>query len=110
MGKVFKWLILLGLLGGLGWVGFRWYRAQATSVEAFRLIPPDAIYVISTEDPMGSWKQISESGLWRHLHGNAYFASLTASVNNLDSLVHKNDLLFNLIGTRALIVSAHMTD
>jgi hypothetical protein len=111
MVKVIKWVIALGILGAMGWIGLKWYRAQqmSISIEAFHLIPSDAIFCIASDHPIESWKEIAGSGAWGHLQKNAYFAALTASANSLDSLIHQNDLLFGLIGARALMVSAHMT-
>ena len=108
MVRLLKWVVILGLLAGGAWVGWKWYNAQEASEDAFGLIPPDAIYCISTTDPIKSWKDISGSRAWGHLQKNGYFASLTASANALDSLIHENDLLFELIGSRALVASAHM--
>jgi hypothetical protein len=109
MRKILIWIVVLGVLGTAGWVAFKWYRVQGIPEDAFSLIPQDAIYCIATDDPIERWKQISSSGTWSHLQKNAYFAALTASANNLDSLIHENGLLVDLIGPRALIVSAHMT-
>jgi len=110
MWKFIKWFVAISVLVGLGWVTFKWYTSRSNiSIEAISLIPPDAIYCITTDDPINAWKEISGSGTWAHLQGNTYFASLTSSVNKLDSLIRGNDLLFDLIGSRSLIVSAHMT-
>jgi hypothetical protein len=106
--KYFKWILLLALLGGAGWVVWKFYSAKGTAGEALNLIPDDAIYAIITDDPIGAWKKISSTNTWGHLQNNAYFASLTSSANSLDSLIHDNEMLFDLIGTRSLIVSAHM--
>src|SRR5688572_1211082 len=109
--KFLKWFILLVFLGGIGWFGFNWYRAQQhTLPEAtFGSIPDNAVYFIATADPFNSWKEISSSGAWIHLQRNPHFAELTSSVNSLDSLIRDNDLLFRLVASRAVVVSAHMT-
>ena len=110
MWKLVKWIIALAFVAGAGWVTVKWYTNRSTiSIDALSLIPPDAIYCITTDNPIDAWKQISGSGMWTHLQGNSYFASLTSSANKLDSLIRDNDLLFDLIGSRSLIVSAHMT-
>ncbi len=109
MGKFLKWVFILVILGAAGWMGYKWYLARANASDAISLVPSDAIYFISTRDPIKSWKQISESRAWSYLQKNAYFSSLTASANSLDSMVRQNDLLFDLIGSRSLIASAHMT-
>lgn len=107
--KIFKWIIILGLLGGGGWVAWKFYSAQGIAGEAIALIPDDAVYAIITDDPIGSWKKVSATQTWGYLQTNAYFASMTSSANSLDSLIQDNSVLFDLIGSRSLIVSAHMT-
>lgn len=78
------------------------------SSDAFSLIPPNAIYLFETETPIESWKTISSSAQWQHLQKNSYFASLTSAANSLDSQINDNSLLFELIGSRSLIVSTHL--
>jgi hypothetical protein len=109
--KFLKWIIVLVFIGGIGWFGFNWYRAQQQTLPeaTFSLIPDDAVYFLATADPFNSWKEISSSGAWSHLQHNPHFAKLTSSVNNLDSLIRDNDLLFKLLASRAVVVSAHMT-
>jgi hypothetical protein len=106
--KLFRWVIILALLGGGGWVAWKFYSAKGIAGEALNLIPDDAIYAIITDDPIGAWKKISGTQTWAYLEGNEYFASLTGSANSLDSLIKDNEMLFDLIGSRSLIVSAHM--
>ena len=108
--KVIKWVFLLSVLGGIGWIGYQWYSHEsALSVDAWSYIPRDAVYCITTDDPVEAWKQIAGSNTWSHLQSNPWFAELTSSANSLDSLIRDNDLLFDLIGSRSLIASAHMT-
>lgn len=106
--KLLKWIVILALLGGGGWFAWKFYSAKGVAGEALNLIPDDAIYAIITDDPIAAWKKISGTPTWSYLEGNAYFASLTSSANSLDSLIQDNSMLFDLIGSRSLIVSAHM--
>jgi hypothetical protein len=110
MWKIIKWFIAFSVLGIAGWITFKWYtNTSDISVEAISLIPADAIYCITTDSPINAWREISGSGTWGHLQTNTYFASLTSSANTLDSIIRDNDLLSDLIGSRSLIVSAHLT-
>src|SRR5687767_5905767 len=111
MKKFLKWVFILGFLGGIGWVAFKWYTAQKQTLPeaTFSLIPDDAVYFLATGDPFNSWKEISSSAAWSHLQRSPHFAELTSDINNLDSLVRENDLLFELVASRAVVVSAHMT-
>src|SRR5689334_4256282 len=109
MRTLFKWLFALLIFAGIGWVVVKWYMAQdEISVEAMTLIPADAIYCITTDNPIDTWKQVAGSKAWMHLQKNNYFAALTSSANSLDSLIRDNSLLFDMIGSRSLMVSAHM--
>ncbi|GHN02999.1 hypothetical protein WSM22_44880 [Cytophagales bacterium WSM2-2] len=109
MGKIIKWTVLLVVVGGIGWVVWKWYSAKGISGDAFSLIPPDAIYCVATSHPIKMWKDVSESNTWQHLQKNSYFAKLTSSADGLTNLVKGNDLLVKLVGSTALIASAHMT-
>ncbi|HNP78485.1 MAG TPA: DUF3352 domain-containing protein [Cyclobacteriaceae bacterium] len=109
MGKFIKWTLILGFLVGAVWFAYQWYTTRATAENALGLVPEDAIYVITTPDPIKGWKDISGSKMWTHLRTNAYFAKLTASTDHLDSMVRQNDILLSLVGAHRLLVSAHMT-
>lgn len=111
MKKFLKWVTALAIVGGIGWVVFKWYSAQQQTLPeaTFSLIPDDAVYFIATADPFNSWKEISSSAAWSHLQRNPHFAELTSDINSLDSLIRDNDLLFELLASRAVVVSAHMT-
>ncbi len=106
MRKALKWLVAIAILGGGGWVAYQWFRATESS-DVTSLIPSSAIYCVATNHPIESWKEISGSSAWRHLQSNAYFSSLTSSVNSLDSTIRDNDFLFRMIGSRELWASAH---
>lgn len=107
--RVFKWIFISCILGIAAWITFQWFNSKGISSEALTYVPADAVYYLTTDDPIKSWKTISGSSAWSHLQQNEYFAALTASANSLDSIIHKNNLLFDLIGSRSLMVSAHMT-
>jgi hypothetical protein len=109
MRRLLKWLFVLLLVAVTGWVFAKWYLSRdEISFEALSLIPSDAIYCLTTDDPIGTWKEISGTQTWSHLQKNNYFATLTSSANRLDSLIRDNELLFDMIGSRSLMVSAHM--
>src|SRR5689334_13409315 len=109
MRKVIKWAVPLVIVGGIGWVAWKWYGAKGISGDAFSLIPADAIYCIATNHPVKMWKEVSESNTWQYLQKNSSFAHLTSAAEDLTSLVKGNDLLVNLVGSTTAIASAHMT-
>jgi hypothetical protein len=106
--KALKWIFILLTLGAVGYFSWRWFNPGDEAPAALTLVPPNAIYLFETRTPIESWKTISGSAQWRHLQKNSYFGSLTSATNSLDSLIRDNDLLFNLIGSRSVVVSAHM--
>jgi hypothetical protein len=106
--KFFIWILVIAGLGAAAFFGYRWYREENADLSGLTLVPEHAVYVIETDSPIDSWKTISGSLQWKHLQKNQYFASLTSSINALDSMVHDNELLFELLGSRAVMVSSHM--
>ena len=64
MKRLLKWTILLVIVGGIGWLAWKWYAAKGISGDAFSLIPPDAIYCIATSNPVKMWREVSESNTW----------------------------------------------
>lgn len=111
MKKVILLVFILLVLGAIGWIAFTWYRIQQQTLpeEALSLVPCDAVYFIATSDPLNSWNEIAHAAAWNHLQHNAYFAELTSSVNKLDSLIRDNEVLSDLVASRTVIVSAHMS-
>lgn len=106
--KKLLWGLLLALLCGLGYSIYTFVIAPTKSLQPIYVIPKDAIYFMETEEPIENWAQISSSTLWNHLKGNSYFSELTENANSLDTLFHENKRLFELLGSRSLMVSAHM--
>ncbi len=110
MWKIIKWLVILSVVAGAGWFAYQWQRDPGVaSSNAFAFVPADAVFCITTDDPIAAWRKVSDSHTWGHLQGNAYFASIGSSINHIDSLMRENPLLFELIGSRSLVMSAHMT-
>ena len=107
--KIVKGIILLVILGGIGWVGWKWYGAKGIPEEAFGYIPADVIYCVAIDDPIDTWKTVFNSNMWRHLQTNTYFAALTRSINSADSLVKRNEVISDMVGSQPVLVSAHKT-
>lgn len=102
--------MMVASLGVAGWLGYEWFTGRGVVSDGMlALIPPDAVFCVATDDPVRVWRRLADSRSWHHLQGNEYFASLTASVNSVDSMMRRNQTLFDLLGSRAMAVSAHMT-
>ena len=106
--KFLKWILLIAILSAGAFFAYRWYRQDVADLNSMSLVPANAIYIFETNNPFESWQAISNSAQWRHIQKNNYFASLTSSVNSLDSIIHDNNLLSSIIGSRSVLVSAHM--
>lgn len=103
------WLVLLALLASSGsYLAYKFYFEETQNLNAIYLVPKDAVYVVSSEDPIGNWKEIRKSALWQHLRTNAYFAELTKSANTLDTLLNDNQRFFDFLGAKRILVSAHV--
>jgi len=101
-------IIILGvLLSILGYFSYKYYFQNIKNLNSIYLIPRDAIYFVSSEKPIQNWKIISTSKTWQHLQTNAYFAKLTSSADSLDRILKENANLFDFLGNKKLVISAH---
>jgi hypothetical protein len=108
MGKRILWLLLI--LGSIGAGLYYWFFITPDkNISSFYLIPKNAMYVIETNTPIESWKRLSKSEIWKFLKKQDYFADIGQNANYLDSLINDNSILFDLFGSRDLIISAHKT-
>ncbi|QEC51642.1 uncharacterized protein DUF3352 [Anseongella ginsenosidimutans] len=73
------------------------------------LVPRDAIFILETDEPVESWKTFSNSEMWQFMKGYPPFAEIAASAGSLDTVLQENRRLFDLIGSRNLMISAHIT-
>jgi hypothetical protein len=75
---------------------------------ALQLLPKNAVFIVETDEPVATWQKISNSKIWHHLRKQPYFAALTESANSLSQLIETNPELFNLLGSRTIVSSAHV--
>ncbi len=71
------------------------------------LIPPDAAYIIESEDPFGAWDKIVNSEVWNFLKSNELFSDIKKDVESIDSVISSKRFLLRLFGKRKIIISSH---
>ena len=108
MKKIILWIVFISLAIGAGIYSF-FYLTPDKNINAFYLIPKDAMYVLETATPIESWNRLTKSDVWKFLKKQEYFASIGRDADYLDSLIKDNSTLFGLFGSRDLIISAHKT-
>ncbi len=106
--KILFWAITIGLVASVGWAVYNFIFDNDQGLKPIYLVPNDAIYIIETEEPVENWETISSSEVWSHLQKNNYFAELTYDANSLDTLFRANKTLFKVLGSRSLMISAHL--
>ena len=113
MKTFFKFILILLLvvivLGGSFFVWWK-YSGGASSEErsAFSVIPPDAVYVIETNNLTKAWKEITSSNIWSNLIEDPYFADMESDMTDIDGFLKNNKAVDMLLVDRELFVSAHM--
>ncbi len=108
MRKLIFGLTALLLAGGLSFFLYTFYAKHEGGRRPIYLVPNNAVYIIETDDPVKNWEKISQSGVWLHLQQNRSFGELTAGANSLDSSFRENETLFRFLGSRQVMISAHM--
>ncbi len=108
MAKKTKIILILG--GILGLMGYAYYTfvTPTKNLRPIYVIPSNAVFFLETEKPISTWEDIRTNTIWTHLKQHPYFSELTENANTLDTLFQDNKSLFKLLGSRSLVVSAHM--
>lgn len=91
----------------MGYFSYKYYFSNNKNLNSVHLIPRNAIYFVSSDNPLQSWKIIRNSETWQHLQTNSYFAKLTSNADSLDQILKDNKKLFDLLGDKKLLISAH---
>lgn len=105
--RIFFGLLALLVLY-LCYLAYIFILSPKTNLQSIYLIPKDAVFVVESEQPVESWKKISESEAWHHLQKNEYFAELTENIQKVDTVFQNNHNLFEFFDGRSLFISVHM--
>lgn len=87
---------------------YSFYIDNNDNLKSIYLVPEDAVYIIETQDPIDNWDEISKSDIWKHLNTNSYFNELAESLNKIDTIFKQEKSIFNRIGNREILISAHV--
>lgn len=98
-------IVLAATAGIYSWFFF----TPDKNVNGLYLVPKDAMYIVETARPMDGWNRFSKSDVWKFLKQQPYFREIGENADYLDSLIHENQVLFDLFGSRDVIISAHKT-
>lgn len=92
----------------LCYLAYIFLLSPKTNLQSIYLIPKDAVFIVESEQPVESWKKVSESDAWHHLVKNDYFADLTENIQKVDTVFNNNHKLFEFFDGRSLFISVHM--
>ena len=81
------------------------YLSPVYRIKPLNMIPPQASFILASDKPVDTWKDISESEAWQHLKRNPQFAEITDNANYLDSLIQANEWL-DYMGNKELLIAA----
>lgn len=111
MKRFIKWFFIIILLGVLGVVGYYVYDNYIVKHEIrsdFSAVPNDPIFIIETSNLSKGWTTVSESNIWKHLLKNPYFEDINEYAELMDEFLANNKVMDLLLGDRNMLISAHM--
>jgi len=83
------------------------YLRPIDKLNPIYLVPDNAVIIIETDNPIETWKKISSNAAWVHLNNNENFSQFTEGVDKLNSRISRNQKLFNMLGSREVLMSFH---
>ncbi|KQC33170.1 glucosyltransferase-S [Nonlabens sp. YIK11] len=108
MKKKIIWIAILGIIGFLVYQAIHFFLVKQDSVNSIYLIPSDSVFFFEMDEPISNLKTLSKSEIWDHFQSNEQIHAMSAKLNAIDSMFQSDTDLFEIIGDRDLIVSAHM--
>ncbi|MBN2213752.1 MAG: DUF3352 domain-containing protein [Bacteroidales bacterium] len=107
MKTFFKTLIVLIFIAVvLGFI-YLFIISREERFQSVYLIPPDAAFIIESENPFKAWDRIVHSEPWNFLKSNELLADINQKVESIDSVVSSKRFLLRLFGNRKIMVSSH---
>ena len=104
--RFLKILLALFILGAGSFAAW-YFLFPVQERDIYHFVPEDAIYIIESEAPIDNWKELAESDIWQYMKTHEYFEDINESADYLDSLVHANEALLDLVGKQQLLISGH---
>ncbi|TGE20131.1 PQQ-binding-like beta-propeller repeat protein [Hymenobacter elongatus] len=107
--KLLVFLLGLLLVSALG--SYIYYRRVVASVpvDAWALVPDDAVFVAATRDHATLVRHLKETQLWDNLTAVRYFQQVEEHVTLVDSLTGTRNAVLRFLGTKKVLTSVHVT-
>ncbi|WP_298955999.1 DUF3352 domain-containing protein [uncultured Nonlabens sp.] len=106
--KKYIYLALSILLGFLIYQTISFFALEEDKINAVYLVPRDAVFFMEMDEPLRNMNTLAQSEIWDHLQTNDDIHKMSAKLNAVDSLFQSETDLFEMIGDRDVIMSAHM--
>ncbi|WP_303311310.1 hypothetical protein [Hymenobacter sp. BT730] len=107
--KLLVFLAGLLLVTALG--SYVYYRRTVARVpvDAWALVPDDAVFVVATRDHPTLVRHLKETQLWDNLTALPYFQQFEENAVLLDSLTNSRNNLLRFLGRKTVLASVHVT-
>lgn len=97
-------LLIIGAIAG----GYFYYqKLKVPHSEALNAIPPDAAFLIRSENFKQSWDKLFKSSLWQILKENANYQKIEKDVHAIDSSFSKSESAKQFLENYPVYLSAH---
>ncbi|MBL7811203.1 MAG: DUF3352 domain-containing protein [Bacteroidetes bacterium] len=101
-------IVLLALAAGGGYLGWKYYFTETETVDALKLVPEDAVFIVETDEPVEAWQTFSSSPMWQHIKNYKPLGDIGKMADGLSQIIDENQLIFNAFGSRKVLISAHV--
>ena len=106
MKKVLKTILIIIVIAIAAGVIYLFFLSPDEKFQSVYLVPPNATYIVETEDPFDAWAKIIHSDAWNFLKTNELLADINKSIQSADSMVTSNRLLISLLGSRKIMIAS----
>ena len=102
--------ITLVFLIALAYTYFQYRQIKTPVTDALDAIPGNAAIIFQSNDLPSLWEKINENNIiWEELITADYFEQLNKDISLLDSLIHKNIQVSQILKNQPVFLSAHLS-
>ncbi|GAA3926933.1 hypothetical protein [Hymenobacter algoricola] len=107
--KLLVFLVGLLLVSALG--SYVYYRRSVARVpvDAWSLVPDDAVFVMATHDHPTLMRHLKETQLWDNLTAVRYFQQVEDNLTMVDSIANGRNVVLRFLGRKKVLTSIHVT-
>ncbi len=109
--RSFIWIILVVLLlSGGAWLAYKFIKPSSGGprINPLNLVPPDAFFILETEEPYSVWSKLAETQIWKTLSKDEEWKEYGTILEEIESRLSSFNSILDVVDDRSIYISGHL--